>query len=251
MNAKTVRRRGRNWTVPAIVIAVLAAVILLSLGLGGADSREQSAAEDPAGQQTGADSATDSQQSYEEPDFSFAERHDPSDLTTTGTADAPVTLVVFSDYQCPFCAQWSHDSLPAMLEYVEAGDLRIEWRDLMVFGAESEQAALASYAAAKQDAYLEFHDALFLDNQIRTESELSEDALVALAAELGLDAEQFATDMAAPETAAAVASNQQLAQDLGVNSTPIFILGGTPIIGAQPTEVFTNTLEDKLAAVKE
>src|SRR5699024_1988565 len=67
-------------------------------------------------------------------DLTHIEQRSEHEPLAAGEVDAPVALVVFSDYQCPFCAAWSHDTLPVMMEYVAAGDLRIEWRDLNVYG---------------------------------------------------------------------------------------------------------------------
>lgn len=178
-------------------------------------------------------------------DLTQVERRDAADLLSAGPVDAPVTLVVFSDYQCGYCAKWSAETLPLMLERAEAGELRIEWRDVNVFGEDSERAALASYAAAQQGAFWEYHQALFPGGQ--KTGDLSESALVALAESLELDAAQFAADMASDEAAAEISQNAQLGLDLGAFSTPSFILGGTPIVGAQPTEVFTSTLDAALA----
>src|SRR5699024_4674469 len=74
-----------------------------------------------------------------------------SDPMSDGPADAPVKLVVFSDYQCPYCAAWSQDTLPKMLDYVDSGALRIAWRAVNVCGSASAQAATRAYAAALQD----------------------------------------------------------------------------------------------------
>lgn len=64
------------------------------------------------------------------------------DPLARGPVDAPVVLVVYSDYRCPFCAKFSHDTEPQLVDkYVEAGKLRIEWRDLPIFGEESMVAA--------------------------------------------------------------------------------------------------------------
>ena len=160
-----------------------------------------------------------------------------------GPADAPVKLVVFSDYQCPYCAAWSQDTLPKMLDYVDSGDLRIEWREVNVFGSASEQAAKAAYAAALQDKHWEFHNALFSDGKPRSPDELTPEALTAVAEQIGLDTDRFTSDMNSQETAEAVADNAAMGTDLGAFSTPTFILDGQPYVGAQPTDVFVDAVE--------
>ena len=165
-----------------------------------------------------------------------------------GPIDAPVGMVVFTDYQCMYCGKWNHDTLPALMEYVDAGELRIEWRDMNNFGMASEQASKAAYAAALQGKFLEYNDALFPDGGKRSESELSPEALIELAGELGLDVDQFTADMEAQSTEDYVLQVAAFAHSVGVTSTPTFTLGGTPIVGAQPTEVFVETFQKALAA---
>lgn len=235
------RRRRREtpiWVMPAMVIV---AVGLLVVGgalflLDDPGPRDTAGSESPVGEIT----------EQEGPDYSEFELRDPGDLLTAGPVDAPVGLIVFSDYQCPYCAQWNHETLPAMMEYADAGDLRIEWRDVNIFGPESERAARAAYAAALQDSYWEYHDALFAGGETRPESELTDDTFVALAGELGLDEERFAADLDSEETTAMVAEHERLGRGLGVPSTPVFLLGGQPFSGAQPTEVFTDAVDSAL-----
>src|SRR5690625_3910837 len=81
----------------------------------------------------------------------------------------------------------------------------------------------------------------------RSGSGLSEDSLVDLAAELGLDVDQFTTDLDSAETTTAVEENAEVGYSLGVYNTPAFLLGGEPILGAQPTDVFVSAYEQALA----
>lgn len=240
MPAETNRSRP-SWTLPAVVVAVVAILIAVVVGL----DRDSEPDADTAG--AGTSDAPVDVEAPTQPDLTFAERRDDTDLLAAGPVDAPVVLVVFSDYQCPYCAKWSDETLPLMMEHAEAGDLRIEWRDVNVFGDASERASRASYAAALQGKFWEYHDALFADGEPRSESGLSDGALTDLASDLGLDTEQFATDLESEQTAEEIANNAQLGLDLGAHSTPAFILGGTPMVGAQPSEVFLDAFDSALA----
>lgn len=227
------------WVVPVGVLAIVGILIALVLSLVSPqesspdDSSSPTVVENPAG-----------------PDLSAAESRDENDLLTAGPADAPVVLVMFTDYQCPFCALWSENTLPAMMKHAENGDLRIEVRDVNVFGPASERAARGSYAAALQGSFWEYHHALFAGGHHRTEANLSEEALIALARDVGLDTEKFTTDLNTTATAEAIAKNQMFGLDLGATSTPMFVLGGKPIIGAQPTEIFEDAFQDALSSAR-
>lgn len=184
------------------------------------------------------------------PDLTQLEYRDPEDVQAAGPVDAPVALVVFSDYQCPFCAKWTHSTLPEMMKYVDAGDLRIEWRDINMYGPPSERASYAAHAAGLQGKYWEFHEALYPGGEHLAEAQLSKESLVGIAKELGLDANQFAADMDAPTTRELVDKIAQEGRDLGVTGTPSFLLAGRPLVGAQPTSVFVDAVENALLEVK-
>lgn len=181
------------------------------------------------------------------PRLDHVEQRDAQDVLAEGRVDAPVVMVVFSDYQCPYCAQWSTETLPGIRERVERGEVRIEWRDLTVYGEASERAARASYAAAQQGAHASFHAALFDGGQHRSADELSDDALLAVARDLDLDVERFAADMSSDAAREIVERNRQLGEEIGVTATPSFVIGGTPLVGAQPASVFTQRIDEALA----
>ncbi|WP_225973058.1 DsbA family protein [Nesterenkonia natronophila] len=183
----------------------------------------------------------------EQPDLSDIERRAPEDLLAVGPAEAPVALVMFSDFQCPFCATWHEETLPTMMDYVEAGDLRIEWRDVNVFGDASERAARASYAAALQGQFLRYHELLFPNGETLSEAQLSEESLIELAQQLDMDVDQFEEDLKSAEVADQISANAEEGLSIGAYSTPTFIVAGEPIVGAQPTEVFISAVDDALA----
>lgn len=247
---------GRPWMVPAAIVATAAVLIAGVLYLRPApDGTDPSATPgtDQAASDGGASAgpeqglgAIEHPSALAVPDLSDQEARDPEDLLAEGPVDAPVVLVVFTDFQCPYCARWSEETLPVMREYVDRGQLRIEWRDVNVYGEDSERASRAVLAAAMQGKHTEYHDALFAGGEIRSGGELSEDALIALAGELGLDTEQFRTDMDSEQVASTVAAHARQGQELGAVSTPSFIIGGVPMAGAQPTAVFTGAVDEAL-----
>lgn len=258
----TTRSRLPAWTVPAVValVAVLLAALVFALDRGGPEAGRAgtttpatSGTVDPAPSGPARAAEPDpptTVQGPAQPGLTGIERRDEADVLTAGPVDAPVALVVFSDYQCPYCARWHEETLPVMLERAEAGELRIEWRDLNIFGEASERAARASYAAALQGSFWTYHDELYPDGQIRRPDQLTDDALVALAGQVGLDTAQFAKDMTSAQTQEQVRQNAQLGLDLGAYSTPTFVLDGQPLVGAQPTQVFVDALDAALAGAR-
>ncbi|WP_207203740.1 DsbA family protein [Actinomyces minihominis] len=186
-----------------------------------------------------------------ENDLTTLEAREENDPLAVGAVDAPVAMIVYSDYQCPYCGRFNEETLPVMMEYVDQGLLRIEWRDANFFGPASETAARAAYAAGLQGRFLEFNNALFPGGDKLADTGLTEEALTALAGELGLDQAQFEADLTDPATATIIAEHAALVQGIGVTSTPTVILGGVPVIGAQPTDVFVQTFEDVLAKTQQ
>lgn len=182
-----------------------------------------------------------------EADLTILETREEGDPLAVGPVDAPVGMVIFSDYQCGYCARWDAETLPILLEYVDREDLRIEWHHTVFFGAGSEAAAKAAYAAGLQGKYLEYNDALFAGGQPLAADALTSANLTALAGQLGLNETQFAADLNSAETAAAVAQDSAFAQQVGVTSTPTFVVAGTPVVGAQPADVFVELIDGALA----
>ncbi|SDS20075.1 Protein-disulfide isomerase [Brevibacterium siliguriense] len=226
--------------------AVLVAVIIINRGSPDDAADTQAAAQ--GGSETEAAAKGESGTSTDEVDLSFVEHRIDNDTRSGGDVDAPVVIVMFSDFQCPFCASWSHDTLPTMMDYVDDGELRIELREIAIFGEESERVTRAGYAASLQDSYWDFHNAMLKDGKHRSKSELDEDSLVSLAADLGLDSEQFEADLNSDEAQEDSDATAEEGYSLGTPSTPAFIIGGNPIIGAQPTEEFVTAVDDALLA---
>lgn len=175
------------------------------------------------------------------PDLARRQADDPRAL---GEVDAPVVMVEWSDFQCPFCGRFARDTEPALVDrYVEEGVLRIEWRDFPYLGPESTEAALAGRAAADQNAFWDFHDAVYADAREPNSGELGRGQLLAYAQDLGLDVAGFEATMDDPATAEAVQQEFREAQELGVTGTPSFLINGQPVMGAQPLDTFAQVIE--------
>jgi protein-disulfide isomerase len=152
-----------------------------------------------------------------------------ADDPVMGPAAAPVTVVEFSDFQCPYCGR----AVPAVKE-VEAAfpkDVRLVWKHLpLSFHQHAMPAALAAEAARAQGGPSKFwamHDKLFAD-----QAALSDTTYERYAQELGLDLARFRRDVADPKLKARVQEDAQLAQRLGVNGTPTFVVNGETVVGS-------------------
>ncbi len=175
-------------------------------------------------------------------------RRSLDDPLALGDVDAPVVMVEYADFRCPFCGVFARDTKPELMDLVEDGTLRIEFRDLPIFGAQSERAARAGRAAAEQGRFWEFYDLVFADAPERGHADLDDQALRRFAQEAGVsDMDQFDRDMDSEHVAAAVQADQDEAYALGASSTPLFIVGDTPVLGAQPTDAFLDLIAQEEA----
>ena len=227
-------RKPRKSPVLPLAIAAVAALALVGVLVQGGDGPTQ----DTAGA-TPAPSSAAAPQAWEE-----IVRRDEGDPLALGKADAPVVMVAYSEFQCPFCGKFARDTQPALVrEYVEDGRLRIEWRDFPYLGPESTLAARAGRAAAAQGQFWEFERAMYADQLPPNSGELDEQYVTAIAQDLDLDVDRFRADLASPEVARAVEADFAQGQAIGVTGTPAFVINGVPVIGAQPTHVFVQAIE--------
>jgi protein-disulfide isomerase len=162
-----------------------------------------------------------------------------------GRASAPVTLVEFSDFQCPFCQRVA----PTMKRLRETyGDkLRIVWKDfpLTQIHPQAFKAGEAAHCAGDQGKYWEYHDTLFANQQ-----QLSPEELKKHAADLGLDAAAFGTCLDTSKYGERVRNGVAEGTRLGVNSTPTIYVNGRMLSGAQPYETFVSVIDEELSKSK-
>ncbi|GAA4929414.1 protein-disulfide isomerase [Actinomycetospora succinea] len=175
-------------------------------------------------------------------------RRTPGDPLALGRPDAPVVVSEWGDFQCPFCRLYATTTEPALLrQYVDSGQVRIEWHNFAYLGPESVLEARAARAAGRQGRFWDVHAALYRDQAPENRGEVTDASLVALAGRLGLDVPRFARDYADPRIARDVADDQQLGSRLGVGGVPSFVIGDRLIFGAQPLAAFQQAVDAALA----
>ena len=167
-----------------------------------------------------------------------------------GDADAPVVLVEFTDFQCPFCSRHYLQTYPQIkAEYVDTGKVRYVFMDfpLSSIHPQAQLAAEAARCAGDQDAYVAMHDILFARQDAWNGREDAGTVFTEFAGEIGIDTASFATCLESREHEAAVLADQEQGISLGVDGTPAFFLNGNFISGAQPYDVFQRAIENLLA----
>ncbi|MFF9477306.1 DsbA family protein [Streptomyces sp. NPDC014733] len=237
----TLSSTRRKLAAVGAIIALLIAVVAIGIAAGRAveDGR---APNEPQGAAQAAGEDPEQQRVYDK----LAERtsrREAGDALAIGKKDAPVVLVEYADYQCSFCGRFTRETQPELIKkYVDAGTLRIEFRNFTLYGADSERAARASWAAGRQGRFWQLHDELYA--KTRKGDALAEDKLVAMARTAGVpDIEKFRADLDSDAARDALKKDQEEGYELGVQSTPSFLVNGRPVSGAQPTAVFADAIE--------
>ncbi len=159
-----------------------------------------------------------------------------------GSANAPVTIVEFSDFQCSFCKKFWNDTLPRLKEtYIKKGKVRFIYRHFAILGKLSEQAAQAAECAGEQGKFWEYHDRLFANQGAFTDGKLKR-----YAGELKLTAAAFSKCLDSGKYKEKVQGETAVAAFLGGRGTPTFFVNGRLLVGAQPFEVFQAVIEEEL-----
>jgi protein-disulfide isomerase len=157
-----------------------------------------------------------------------------------GTDDAPVTIVEFSDFQCPFCRQMQPTLKRLMAEY--EGKVKLVFHDfpLRNIHPQAQKAAEAAQCAAEQKKFWPYHDKLF------AAASLQIDDLKKYAQELELHVEQFTACLDSNKYAGGIDADMQAGQNAGVNATPTFFVNGYPLSGAVAYEHFKELVDAAL-----
>jgi protein-disulfide isomerase len=159
-----------------------------------------------------------------------------------GNANAPVTIVEFSDFQCPFCARAEGEIVKVRDTYKD--QVKIVYKDYpLPIHPNAPKAAEASRCAREQDKYWEYHDVLFANHNA-----LEVPNLKKFAADLKLDTAKFDTCLDSGKYADEIAKDMAEGSRVGVSGTPAFFINGRLISGAQPFSAFQEAIDDALAA---
>jgi protein-disulfide isomerase len=167
---------------------------------------------------------------------------DTEGYPSLGPDDAPITIVEFSDFQCPFCKRFHDETYQSLLD-AYPGQIRFVYRNLPLTSIHPDamSAAVASLCANDQNVYWDYHDKLFSSEL------LNRDVYVQYANELNLDAEKFSACLESGKFDEFISQDMDFAFNLGVQSTPTFFINGLAIVGAQPLTSFQNLIDKELA----
>jgi protein-disulfide isomerase len=165
------------------------------------------------------------------------ESHDPA----RGPATAPITIIEFSDFQCPYCARVTPTLDKLRAAYPDK--IRLVFKDFPLPNhTQAPKAAEAAHCAGEENKYWEMHDKLFANPQALDVATLKQHATT-----LGLDQAKFTQCLDSGKFADAVKADMELGSKLGINSTPTLYVNGRPVIGAQPYDYFVSVIEEELA----
>lgn len=170
----------------------------------------------------------------------------PDDDPSLGDPNAPVTIVEFSDFQCPFCARFFANTLgPLKEKYVKTGKVRLVYRDFPLSSIHSEATGAAEAAACANDQgrFWEYHDKIFQNQPALGAANYKQ-----WARDLGLDATAFNQCVDARKYADEVQKDFDDGRKAGVSGTPTFFINGKMVVGALPIEEFEIAIEEALAA---
>ena len=162
-----------------------------------------------------------------------------------GDKNAPVTIIEFSDFQCPFCARFHQQTFPQINEeYVKKGKVRFVYRDYpLPFHQFAQKASEAAECADEQGKFWQYHEEIFKNQQA-----LSIENLKKWATDLGLDSKKFNGCLDSGKMAAEVQKDLQEGGSYGASGTPAFFINGKLISGAQPYQAFKQAIDSELAS---
>jgi protein-disulfide isomerase len=230
----------RSYFYSALVVLAFATGVLVGYmawgsGISGGAMQSSQIANQTSGQVVEAPAAT------EAPQFI---RYDVSseDAYAIGPENAPITIVEFGDFQCPYCRRWHEQVYESLLDSYP-GQIRMVYRHLPLTSIHPDafSAAEAAMCAGEQDAFWQYHEKLF------SSETLGDEVYTQYAQELNLDMTAFGACITDHRYQEAIQKDSDFAIDLGISSTPTFFINGLALVGAQPLDVFKQVIDKELA----
>jgi protein-disulfide isomerase len=167
----------------------------------------------------------------------------PGDAPTTGAKEPKITLIEFSDFQCPYCSR-AKGTVEELLKLYK-DDLQVTFRHFpLPFHNNATPAAIAAVAAAQQGKFWQMHDKLFANQQALAPADIEK-----YASEIGLDMAKFKAALDDPKVKAQVESDKKMGETFGVGGTPSFFINGHAFSGAYPLDSFKNAINDEIKKV--
>lgn len=164
-----------------------------------------------------------------------------------GNPDATVTIIEYSDYQCPYCLRFHTTIFPELAkQYIDTGKVKYSFKHFPFLTPESAIAAQAAECAADQGRFWDYHNYLYAERERTGRLVATKDQLTAFATTLNLDTETFRACLNEDRTLARVQQDAQEGQKVGVRGTPSFLINGKLIVGAQPLIAFQAAIDEAL-----
>ena len=181
-------------------------------------------------------------QAQPQPEQQAAVKIEIGDAPVLGPKGAPVTIVEWSDFQCPFCGRVEPTLQQLRDEY--KGKIRFAWKNQpLSFHPNAMPAAEAAMAAHEQGRFWEFHDALF-----KKQGQLSPALYNEVARQLGLDMDRFHASIEGRKNTAQIEADMAAGNAVGAQGTPTFFINGKKLVGAQPIDAFKQMIDAELAS---
>jgi protein-disulfide isomerase len=179
-----------------------------------------------------------------------------ADGDTLGPREAPITVALFEDFQCPFCLAFNLQFEETFIEYAAAGKIHLQFRHFVILGPESIAAARAAVCVAEQDVFWPFHNRLFLEQakagQLTSErlnvGRFSDANLRTYAAEAGAELEAFDACFAGAGALARIQADVNEARTLGLRGTPSMVIDGVPVTTPRDLASLRQTLDRAIEA---
>ncbi len=227
------------WKIISAVLGILLIISILTNGFSGSNDIPE------AQQQQQIQAPT--QQAPEQPEYVDVSADDDAVL---GDEDADITIIEFSDYQCPFCARFYTQTLPQLKSnYIDTGKANLVFRDLpLPFHPNARPAAIAAECAEEVGGdYFAYHDKLFTNVDTWSGSADASTQFMAYAKDLDLNEAKFKSCLSDAKIAAEVDADADYASTVGASGTPTFFINGRILVGAQPYAAFQQVIEQELS----